>query len=96
MRIVMTMKWDGVTSEQYEQIRKRVNWEGNIPKGAVFHVAGFEDKALRVTDIWESVDDFNHFVEHRLMPATTEAGIQTQPQVATFPVHAIFNPALSN
>lgn len=89
----MVMKWDGVTADQYEQMRKTVNWEGNMPKGALFHVAAFHNNACRVTDIWESGDDFNNFVQNRLMPATA-AGIKGEPQVEMFPVHAIFVPAL--
>jgi hypothetical protein len=51
MKTVMSMKWDGVTPDQYEQIRKLVNWEGDVPKGAVFHVAAFNNTGIRVTDI---------------------------------------------
>jgi hypothetical protein len=90
----MIMKWDGVTAAQYEEIRKTVNWEGNHPKGAVFHVAAFGDNAVRVTDIWESADDFNKFVQDRLMPGVAKAGISGQPHVEIFPVHAVFVPAL--
>jgi hypothetical protein len=94
MRIVMMMKWDGVTPEQYELIRKTINWEGNTPKGAVFHVAAFDNKGIRVTDIWESADEFNNFVQTRLMPGTAAAGIKGEPQVEILPVYAIFVPAL--
>ena len=90
MSTMMIMKWDGVSPDQYEQVRKQVNWEGDKPKGAIFHVASFGDNALRVTDIWESADDFNSFVQSRLMPGVAQAGIQGQPQVETFPVHAIY------
>ena len=96
MRVVMIMKWDGVTTAQYEQVRKSVNWEGNKPNGAVFHVAAFGNNALRVTDIWESADDFNNFVQKRLMPGVAQAGIAGQPQVEIYPVHAIYNPDPKN
>ena len=99
MKIVMIMKWDGVTSDQYEQLRKIVNWEGDAPKGAVFHVAGFDATGIRVTDIWDSADDFNNFVQNRLMPGTQQVGIPGQPQVEIIPAYAIFVPdakALSN
>jgi heme-degrading monooxygenase HmoA len=92
MRIAMVMNWDGITPEQYEEVRKTANWEGNVPKGAVFHMAGFHNNELRVTDIWESAEDFNSFVQHRLMPATAAAGATGEPQVEIFPVHAIFAP----
>lgn len=94
MRVLMLMKWDGITSDEYEEIRKEVDWEGNIPDGAVFHVAAFGNNAGHVTDIWESEDEMNSFIQNRLMPAVMKMGITTQPNVETFPVHAIFVPAL--
>jgi hypothetical protein len=92
MRTVIIMKWDGVTPNQYDETRKLVNWEGNPPKGAVFHVSGYDGKAMRVTDIWETPDDYNNFVQTRLMPGVKEAGIKSDPQVELVPVHAIFIP----
>ncbi len=94
MRIVMQMKWDGVTPEQYNSMRQSVHWEGNVPQGAVFHVAGFHDNAIHVTDIWESAEDFNNFAQSRLIPGAIKAEIKGQPQVELFPMHAIFIPAL--
>ena len=94
MRILMLMKWDGITPAQYDELRKSVHWEGNMPKGAVFHVAAFGNNAIRVTDIWESANEMNSFIQNRLMPEVMKMGITSQPQVETFPVHAIFIPAL--
>lgn len=90
----MNMKWKGFTPAQYEQIRKSIHWEGNFPKGAVFHVAGFDKDGGRVTDIWESEADFNNFVKDRLMPGTKAAGIPGEPEVEIYPLHATFVPAL--
>lgn len=89
---MMIMKWDGVTPAQYEEVRKLVNWEGDRPKGGIFHVASFGNSALHVTDIWQSADDFNNFVQSRLMPGVEKAGIKGQPQVETYPIHALFIP----
>ena len=90
----MNMKWAGFTKDQYEAIRKTVHWESNVPKGAVFHVAGFDKNGARVTDIWESEEEFNTFVKERLMPGTKAAGIPGEPQVEIYPLHATFVPAL--
>jgi hypothetical protein len=92
----MLMKWAGFTQAHYETIRKTVNWEGNHPKGAVFHVAAFDKDGGRVTDIWESAEEFNDFVHNRLMPGTKAAGITGEPQVEIFPVYAIFAPVALN
>ena len=93
MPVMMTMNWDGIKSEQYESLRKSVNWEGNRPKGANFHVAAFDDKGCHVTDIWDTEEDCNAFVEQRLMPEVMKLGITTQPKVEIYPVHATYTPA---
>jgi hypothetical protein len=93
MAIVMQMRWEGVTPEQYAQAQEVVKWESDVPKGGVFHVAWFESGALRVTDVWETAEDFQTFVDQRLMPGVAEVGIQGEPQVEIQPAHRIFDAA---
>ncbi len=92
MPVMMIMEWKGVKPEQYEAARKLVNWEGQEPAGAIFHVASFGDDSLHVTDVWETPQDFDRFVQERLTPGTQKVGIQGQPAVKVFPVHATFVP----
>lgn len=92
MAVVMNLEWDGVTREQYEAVRKSVDWEGKPPKNALLHVASFSDKGLRVTDLWQSAEDFQAFLEKRLSAGVKEAGIQGEPRVQIYPVHNLFTP----
>ncbi len=92
MPIVMNMQWPGVTRGQYDQALAQVRWETETPKGAKFHVASFDDKGLRVTDVWDSAEEFNQFVEQRLMPGVQKVGIAGQPEVEIIEVHRIFAP----
>jgi hypothetical protein len=92
MPIVVIMKFPGITPAQYDESRKIINWEGNVAKGALFHVASFDKEGLRATDVWESAEDFDNFVKNRLMPGLKKQGISAQPQVEIFPTHAIFAP----
>ncbi len=92
MAIVMQMSWPEVTKEQYDKVRKDVNWEGNVPRGAKFHVAYVAKDGFRALDLWDSAQDFNAFVETRLMAAVQKAGIKTQPVVEISEAHAIFAP----
>jgi hypothetical protein len=93
MAVAMMMRWAGVTSEQYDAVRKIVDWEGNPAPGGLFHVAGFDDAGLHVTDIWERSEDFQAFVADRLMPGVKQVGIPGEPMVEIVPVHALFAPA---
>ena len=93
MPTVMRMDWPTITRENYEEARSRVNWEGDVPDGAQFHVAWFDDDGFHVLDLWESADAFNAFVESRLMPGLKEIGIEGEPSVTFYEAHAIFAPA---
>ena len=92
MATVMQMHWPQVSKEQYEQARKLAAWETNVPKGAKYHVAWFAQDGFHVIDVWDSAEDFNRFLESRLMPAIQKIGIAGQPQVQFDPAHATFAP----
>jgi hypothetical protein len=92
MAIVMDMAWPGVTQEQYEEARGRVNWEGNVPAGANLHIARFTPEGIRVTDVWESQEAFQNFAADRLIPVTSTLGIDTEPEVTFTELHALFAP----
>lgn len=96
MKILMSMKWDGVTPDQYEELRKTVRWEYEKPEGAVAHFTGFHNNAIRVTDIWESEAQLNNFLQNRLMPGVAKLGIESHPEVDVFPLYATFLPAINS
>lgn len=92
MATVMQMHWPEVTREQYEQARREVNWEGDVPQGAKFHVAWLADDGFHVLDVWDSAEDFGRFAEQRLNPGVQKIGIQGQPQVQFAEAIAVFAP----
>ena len=89
--IVVLVEWEGFTKEIYEKIRKPVNWEGDVPKGMTLHLAAFDEKGMRVTDVWESEEDFNNFIQNRIIPVT-EKLVETKPSIEIYPLHAFFIP----
>jgi hypothetical protein len=91
--IAMLMTWKEITPELYDRAREIVNWEGDPAPGGLFHVAGFDEHGLHVVDVWESVEQFNEFVQTRLNPGIAQLGDFGQPQVEIVPVHALFAPA---
>jgi len=95
MSVMMVMDWDGVKPEQYEQLRKTVNWEGNRPQGAISHFSAFSDSGIHVVDLWEKAEDFNSFVEKRLMPEVQKLGVKNEPKVNIYPLHATYTPGFS-
>ncbi len=92
MAVVMELRWDGITSQQYDEARERVGWETKVPKGAIFHVMWLADDGVRVLDVWESQAEFETFAEERLMPVLKgELGFPGDPDVQFSPAHRIFD-----
>ena len=92
MATVMIMHWPEVTKEKYDEVRRDVNWEGNPPDGAKFHVSWFGADGFHVLDLWASPEQFDRFVRERLTAGVQRAGITSQPKVELAEAHAIFAP----
>ena len=93
MAVVMRMEWPEVTREQYDAAVELVGWERDVPRGAIHHVSFFDEGGFKVVDVWESEEDFQTFVDNRLMPGIAQLGIEGEPKVTFTPAHRIFDPA---
>ena len=93
MAVVMRMSWPEVTPAQYEQARGVVGWETDPPAGGLFHVAFFDADGFKVVDVWETAEQFQAFVDTRLMPGIASiGGVEGEPRVEITPAHAVWNP----
>lgn len=90
MAVVLSMSWAGVSPEQYDMVRDAVDWESVAPSGGQVHVAWFDARGLRVTDVWESEEAFQAFFAERLAPAVEKAGISGTPETEFAPLHRRF------
>jgi hypothetical protein len=65
-----------VTPEQYDETIRRLEKSGDwLPEGLEFHVAFKSDGKFRVSEIWDSREQFDAFGE-RLMPVLKDVGIE--------------------
>jgi hypothetical protein len=90
MAVVLSLRWAGLTPQQYDAVRDTVRWEEDVPEGAVLHASWFEGGALHVTDVWNSQGDFERFFAERITPAVKEAGITGEPEATFSPLHRRF------
>ena len=75
MSFVVRFVPKSMSSGQYDQVIKRLEAAGaGSPKGRLFHVAFGSRDALRVSDIWETREDFDRFGQ-TLMPILQEVGV---------------------
>jgi hypothetical protein len=89
MPILAIFTGKGISKQQYEELRKEVHWENQLPKGAIIHIASFDEAGdAHVADVWTSPEELNEFVTTRLMPAMQKLKIQP-PKVDIYPTHNI-------
>jgi hypothetical protein len=62
-------RWD-----DYEKVRQAMGSDDDPPAGLIYHAAGEQgDGRWQAVSIWESEDDYNRFLEARVLPAVREA-----------------------
>lgn len=70
-----------LTSEQYDESIRRLQEGGFPPDGLAYHVCFGSEGNLRVSEIWDSPEQFKAFGE-RLMPLLSEVGIEPgEPEI---------------
>jgi hypothetical protein len=93
MPVVMQMHWPEVGLDVYDEAREKVGWEREVPAGAISHVAWMADDGFHAVDVWETAEQFEAFVNDRLMPIVKgELAIPSDPRVTITPAHAAFVP----
>jgi uncharacterized membrane protein len=83
------LEFKGTTLEQYDEVIKRMGFEpqGAGAPGGLFHWVTKTADGIRVTDVWETQEDFEKFTEEKTGPITQEVGIDGQPEIQYFDVH---------
>ena len=83
MSVVVRHLPKGLTREQYDDVSRRMEAAGNWPPaGLDMHVMFGSEGELRVSEIWDSEDEFREFFSSRLVPALDEAGVSyAEPEV---------------
>ena len=82
MSILVRFTPSSVTKDQYDSSIRRLEEQGDFPPdGAEYHCAYFVDGSLRVSEVWDSREQFEAFGE-RLMPLLAEIGIDAgEPEI---------------
>ena len=87
MSITVIFKPEGTTTEQYDEILRRLDAAGaGAPTGRLYHTCFGDHGALGVVDVWESLPEFEAFGAI-LMPIIEDVGAQ----VAEPEIHETYN-----
>jgi hypothetical protein len=89
MAIGVQQDFAGATLAQYDQVIQKMGFRPKGPgaPGALFHCVTKTDTGIRVTDVWESREQFEKFAADKIGPITAQVGIPAPPKTTFFEVH---------
>jgi hypothetical protein len=89
MAVAVDLEFDGGTLEQYDEVAKLMDYEpgGAAPLGCLFHWGALTDRGLRVTDVWETKEQFDQYAQEKIGPYTQQVGIPGPPRTTFYDVH---------
>jgi hypothetical protein len=78
-----------VTNEQYDESVRRLEALGDWPPaGLSYHVAFHSEGNLRVSEVWDSREQFDAFGE-RLMPVLKDVGVELADEPEMLEIHNV-------
>lgn len=94
MAIAVILEFDGTTSEQYDEVNRLMGLTpgGPGPEGSISHWATMTDRGLKVTDVWESREQFDAFAQEKIGPLSEQAGFAGPPKLTFYEVHNYYTP----
>jgi hypothetical protein len=89
MSVAVIVDFRGATLEQYDQAIQKMGFspEGTGGPGCLFHWVTATDDGIRVTDVWESREQFEKFAQDEIGPRSQEVGFPGPPQTTFHDVH---------
>jgi hypothetical protein len=89
MAIGVQMEFPGGTLEQYDQAIQKMGFRPGGPggPGGIFHWVTKTDTGIRVTDVWESREQFEKFSAEKIQPISAQVGFNQPSKITFFEVH---------
>ncbi len=83
------MDFEFATLEQYDQVIAKMGFSpgGAGAPGLLFHWVTKADGGIRVTDVWQSSDQFQRFADEQIGPYAQEVGFPAPPVITFFDIH---------
>lgn len=89
MAVAVQLDFKDGTLAQYDEVIKKMGFAPGGPgaPGGMFHWVSQTPDGIRVTDVWQTKEQFEAFAQSQIGPITQEVGIPNPPEVQFFEVH---------
>jgi len=88
MAIAVVLEFSDGTVAQYDQVIEKMQFSpgGSGAPGGMFHWVTSTDPGIRVTDVWQTREQFDAFAQEKIGPITAEFGLPA-PEITFYEVH---------
>jgi hypothetical protein len=89
MPVAIVMDFEGGTLAQYDEVIERMGFQrgGEGAPGGLFHWVAQTDSGIRVTDVWETAEQYQQFAEEQIGPISQEVGVPAPPTLTFYELH---------
>ncbi|MEY9864209.1 hypothetical protein ABH935_009864 [Catenulispora sp. GAS73] len=94
MAFITTIDVLGLTPTEYRAVLDKMGVETNPEPGLYLHLTARIDGGYRITEVWDSTENFDAFMKARLAPAAVAIGLQREMAITQEPLYNIFAPRL--
>jgi hypothetical protein len=94
MTVVSTLDVTDLSASEYRAVMDELGVEQRPEGGIYLHLTTPTDFGYRIVEIWDEKENFERFVEGRLVPANKAAGIDRATEITVTPLHNLFAPRL--
>jgi len=89
MAVILEVVFQGLSPQQYDQLKEKVGWVESPPAGGISHFAWWEGNDCHGIDVWESEEAWAAFGQDRMGPAAAELGISMEAAPLFHEAHEI-------
>ena len=89
MAVAVELRLKGATTQDYDRVLAALGYSpgGEGAPGGLFHWVMPTNDGLRIIDVWRDLETFERFAQEKIAPAMQQAGVPSQPEITTYPVH---------
>jgi len=94
MAVITTIDVAGLTPTEYRAILDQMGVEHNPEPGLYLHLTARVEGGYRITEVWDTSENFDAFMKARLAPGAEAIGLDRQMTITIEPLYNIFAPRL--
>ena len=94
MTVVSTLDVSDLTAPEYRAVMDELGVEQRPERGIYLHLTTPTEFGYRIVEIWDNKENFDRFVQRRLVPANKAIGLERATDITVTPLHNFFGPRL--